>query len=178
MSETDTLEWSSDYSLTWSDFKAEYNPAIYEDSHSVIKYRFTWTVNSDAIDDDILFFIENIQLFTEFHPLLSWVRPTEANDVLLKHEQGTFDLAEKINRENLKNLQNNFYEKQFATRGKNDDQRKQFAKIDSGKMIVSEVKKLDELFEQQSQEYHKMTCFGQNIEKQSEYDLIFDKLRL
>ena len=165
MSETDTLEWSSDYSLTWSDFKAEYNPAIYEDSHSVIKYRFTWTVNSDAIDDDILFFIENIQLFTEFHPLLSWVRPTEANDVLLKHEQGTFDLAEKINRENLKNLQNNFYEKQFA-------------KIDSGKMIVSEVKKLDELFEQQSQEYHEMTDFGQNIEKQSEYDLIFDRLRL
>jgi len=47
LSETDTLEWSSDYSLTWSDFKAEYNPAIYEDSHSVIKYRFTWTVNSD-----------------------------------------------------------------------------------------------------------------------------------
>jgi len=97
---------------------------------------------------------------------------------LLKHEQGTFDLAEKINRENLKNLQNNFYEKQFATRGKNDDQRKQFAKIDSGKMIVSEVKKLDELFEQQSQEYHEMTDFGQNIEKQSEYDLIFDRLRL
>jgi hypothetical protein len=45
-------------------------------------------------------------------------------------------------------------------------------------MIVSEVKKLDELFEQQSQEYHEMTDFGQNIEKQSEYDLIFDKLRL
>ena len=165
MSDIDTLEWSSDYSLTWSDFKAEYNPAIYEDSHSVIKYRFTWTVNSDAIDDDILFFIENIQLFTEFHPLLSWVRPTEANDVLLKHEQGTFDLAEKINRENLKNLQNNFYEKQFA-------------KIDSGKMIVSEIKKLEELFEQQSQEYHEITNFGKNKEKQSEYNLIFDKLRL
>ena len=178
MSDTDTLEWSSDYSLTWSDFKAEYNPAIYEDSHSVMKYRFTWTVDSDEINDDIVFFIENIQLFTEFHPLLSWVRPTEANDELLKHEQGNFDLAEKINRENLKNLQNNFYEKQFATRGKNDDQRKQFAKIDSGKMIVSEITKLEELFEEQSQEYHEITSFGQNKEKQSEYNLIFDKLRL
>ena len=178
MSDTDTLEWSSDYSLTWSDFKAEYNPAIYEDSHSVMKYRFTWTVDSDEINDDIVFFIENIQLFTEFHPLLSWVRPTEANDELLKHEQGNFDLAEKINRENLKTLQNTFYEKQFETRGKNDDQRKQFAKVDSGKMIVSEITKLEELFEEQSQEYHEITSFGQNKEKQSEYNLIFDKLRL
>ena len=178
MSDTDTLEWSSDYFLNWSDFKAEHNPAIFEDSNSVIKYRFIWTINSDEIDDDILFSIENIQLFTEFHPLLSWVRPTQANNELLKHEQGYFDLAELINRENLKKLQNKFYEKQFPTRGKNEDQSKQFAKVDSGKMIVIEIEKLDDLLKQQSQVYHEQTSFGQNKEKQSEYDLLFDKLRM
>jgi len=178
LSDTDTIDWSSESSLSWTDFKAEHNPAIYEDSQSVIKYRFTWTVNSDKINDKILFFIENIQLFTEFHQLLSSVRISEANDELLKHEQGNFDLAELINRENLKNLQNIFYEQPCPTRGKNDDQRKQFAKEDSGKMIISEIKKLEELLEQQSKKYHEETSFGQNKEKQSEYDLKFEKLRI
>jgi len=178
LSDTNTLEWTSDFFLNWSDFKAEHNPAIYEDSHGVVKYRFTWTVDSDEINDDILFSIENIQLFTEFHPLLSWVRPSQANNELLKHEQGYFDLAESINRDNLKKLQNKFYEKQFPTRGKNDDQRKQFAKVDSGKMIVSEIEKLNDLLEQQSQVYHEQTDYGHNIKKQSEYDLLFKKLRM
>jgi len=178
LSDTNTLEWSSDFFLNWSDFKAEHNPATYEDSHSVVKYRFTWTVDSDEINDDILFSIENIQLFTEFHPLLSWVRPSQANDELLKHEQGYFDLAESINRDNLNKLQNKFYEKQFPTRGKNDDQSKQFAKVDSGKMIVSEIEKLNDLLEKQSQVYHEQTDYGHNKEKQSKYDLSFEKLRM
>jgi len=177
LSDTVTLEWSSDYLLSWTDFKAEHNPALFEDSKSVIKYRFTWTVNSEKINGDVLFFIENIQLFTEFHPLLSSVRLSEINNDLLKHEQGTFDLAELINRNNLKNLQDNFYQKQFPTRGQNEDQRKQFAKIDSGKMILSEVEKLEKLLEHQSQDYHEKTNYGQNKEKQSEFDVSFSKLR-
>ena len=74
-------------------------------------------------------------------------------------------------------LQNTFYEKQFPTRGKNDDQCKQFAKVDSGKMIVSEIEKLNDLLDKQSQVYHKQTDYGNNKEKQSEYDISFEKLR-
>jgi len=46
MSQNDVVVWSDNSSLTWSDFKAESNPASYEDSHCVIKYQFTWTINS------------------------------------------------------------------------------------------------------------------------------------
>ena len=88
MSENPTLVWSNDSFLRWSDFIAESNPAAFEDSHSFIKYRYTWTVNSDEMERQIIFFIENIQLSVEFHSVLSWVRLSQATDDLLKHEQG------------------------------------------------------------------------------------------
>ena len=178
MVETDFIEWSADHFLKWSDFKAEHHSAIFEDSHSTIKYRFTWTVNSDTLDGQIVFLIENITLFVEFHPLLSSVRNVYATDDLLKHEQGHFDLAELTKNENLEKLQNTFYKKEFLTRGKNEDQRKQFAKEDSGKMIASEIEILEKLLDKQHQKYDEDTNFGQNLEKESEYELIFNKLRL
>ncbi len=178
MSENNILVWSNDSFLRWSDFKAEPNSAAFEDSHSIIKYRYTWTVNSDKMGNQILFFIENIQLSVEFHSVLSWVRLSQANDDLLKHEQGHFDLAELIKRENLEKLKNKFHEKQFPTRGKNEEQRKQFAKQDSGKMIAEEVEKLEAILSQRRQEYDEQTNFGQNLEKQLEYNSIFDRLKL
>ena len=178
MSENNTLVWSNDSFLKWSDFNAESNSASFEDSHSVIKYRYTWIVNSDEMEHEIVFSIENIQLSVEFYPVLSWVRLSQSTDDLLKHEQGHFDLAELIKRENLEELKNEFHKKQFPTRGKNEEQRKQFAKEDSGKMIAEEVKKLDEILFQRRQEYDEKTTFGQNLEKQLECALIFDGLRL
>lgn len=177
MSENHVLEWSDDFFLKWSDFKAESNPAAFEDSHSVVKYRFTWMVSSDKIDDQIVFLINDVHIFVEFHPLLSWVRSSQSSDSLLKHEQGIFDLAELVRRKNLDALQDVFHKKQFLTRGKNEQQQKQFAKEDSGKMIAQEVEKLEKIYEKKRQEYVEKTDFGQNQEKQSEYDLMFEKLR-
>jgi len=178
MSENIILEWTRNLNLKWSDFKAESNPAVFEDAHSVVKYRFTWTVNSDKIDGQVVFLIEDIRIFVDFHPLLSWVRTSESTDDLLKHEQGIFDLAELVKRENIKKLQEIFYSKPFPTRGKNEEQRKQFAKEDSGKMIAKEVEKLEKIFLEKSKRYQDETNFGQNLESQYNYNLIFDQLRI
>ena len=177
MGEKTTLEWTTNFILSWTDFQAESNPAVFEDSHSVIKYRFTWIVNSEKVDEKIVFLIDDISLFVEFHPLLSWVRQSEANDSLLNHEQGNFDLAELIKHENIVNLQKQFYNKHFSTRGQNDEQRKQFAKEDSGKMINEQVEKLQNLFDERSQKYHNETNYGINLDVQSKYDLTFKQLR-
>ena len=177
MGEKTTLEWTPGSMLTWFDFQAESNPAVFEDSHSVIKYRFTWVVNSEKIGENIVFLIDDIALFVEFHPLLSWVRQSEASDSLLNHEQGNFDLAELVKRENIQNLKEQFYQKHFPTRGDNNEQRKQFAKEDSGEMIHKYVEKLQTLFDQRSQKYQNDTNHGGNLEEQSKYDLIFKQLR-
>ena len=178
MSTNDAIVWSRESFLTWSDFKAEPNSATYEDSHSSIKYRYTWTVDSDKVENQVVFLIENINIFTELHSFLSWVRMNQANNALLKHEQGHFDLAEMIKRDHLKKIQNIFYNKHFPTRGQNGEQRKQFAKEDSGKMIGREIENLERLLSQKRQEYDEKTEYGQNTEKQSEYDSMFKELRL
>jgi hypothetical protein len=177
MGENTALEWTPDFNLKWSDFQAESNPAIFEDSHSVIKYRFTWTVNSDKINGEIVFLIENIQIFTEFHPLLSWVRLSESEASLLNHEQVKFDLAELVKRENIVSLQDKFYNKHFPTRGQNEDQRKQYAKEDSGKMINKEVEKLQKLFDEKCLKYHDDTNYGQNLDEQSNYDVLVKQIK-
>ena len=178
MGEKTTLEWTPNFTLSWSDFQAESNPAIFEDSRSVIKYRFTWVVDSEKVDENIVFLINDITLFVEFHPLLSWVRQSESNESLLNHEQGNFDLAELIKRENIVNLQEQFYKKHFSTRGQNGEQQKQFAKEDSGKMINAQVEKLQNLFDERSQKYHDDTSYGKNLEVQSKYDLTFKQLHV
>ena len=176
MSEKGFVIWSADYNLKWSDFKAESNPAIFEDSHGVVKYGFTWLVNSDKLNDEVVFFIENIEISVEFHPLLSWVRTSEANDNLLKHEQGHFDLAEMIKRKHEKIFANKFYDIFFPTRGQNDAQRKQFAKEDSGRMISNEVLELNKIFLEKRKDYDIETDFGKKLDVQSKYDDLFEKL--
>ena len=177
MIEKEVIHWSDDIQLNVSNFMAEPNPGIFEDSHSVIKYGFTWVVNSEQLDDQVVFSVENIQLSVEFNPLLSWIRMSEFNDGLLQHEQGHFDLAEIVKRKHQKIFENEFYKKHFPTRGQNDAQRKQYAKEDSGKMISLKVEKLNLYLKEKRDEYDQETNYGKNISEQKKYDEIFSKLR-
>jgi len=185
----DVVFWSSDYCLNWSDFRAESNPAIYEDSHSFIKYGFTWMVDSDKLNENVVFLINDIKISVEFHPLyikisvefhplLSWVRESELTDNLLHHEQGHFDLAEMLKRDYEKILKNKFYDKSFPTRGQNEPQQKQFAKEDSSKMISIEIDKLSEILRKKRNEYDLETEYGNNTLNQSKFDEIFKKFKL
>lgn len=177
MSQNNIISWSKDCFLNWSNFQAESNPAAIEDAHSTIKYHITWTVNSDSVGNQIRFFIENVDLTAEFHPLLSWVRQPQATPQLLKHEQGHFDLAELLRPKITEQIQNVFAEKKFPTRGQNQEQQKQFAREDSGLMIAKEVEKWEKYLFEKQEEYDKQTNYGQIIEKQEEYDDTFKKLR-
>jgi hypothetical protein len=177
MSQITSISWSVDSLLTWSDFKAESNPASFEDAHSVIKYRYTWTINSENVGKQIMFFIENINLTTEFYPLLSWVRLSQATSNLLKHEQGHFDLAESLRPDIEKHIQNVFAGKKFPTRGQNQEQQKQFAREDSGLMIAKEVEKWEKILSEKQEEYDNLTNFGYNLKIQLDYDNMFNKLR-
>ena len=178
MSSNDIISWSHDYCLKWSDFKADANPAIYEDSHSFIKYGFTWIVDSDKLNENVVFLIKEIKVSVNFFPLLSWGRSSELSDALLRHEQGHFDLAEMLKRDYDKILENKFYDKVFSTRGQNEAQQKQFAKEDSSKLISIEINKLTEIFKERRIDYDMETEYGQNVLNQTKYDEIFKKFKL
>ena len=177
MSQSNVISWSADYFLKLSDFKADSNPAVFEDAYSTIKYGYTWTVNSDGVGDQIKFFIDNIVLTTEFYPLLSWVRQSQEITLLLKHEQGHFDLAEFLKLTITEHLEEVFKGKKFLTRGQNQEQQKQFARASSGLMIANEIEKWEKYLFDERQEYDAQTNYGHIMEKQQKYDDMFKKLR-
>ena len=177
MEDKDIIIWSKDYFLNWSDFKAESNPSSFEDSSSHVKYHHTWTVNSEMSDDTIYFLIDDIKLSTQFFRHLSWVRENQASLELLKHEQGHFDLAESLRPIITEEIQKEFKDKKFTTRGKNDEQRKQFAREDSKLMISKELEKWLNDLSQKRMKYDEETEFGHKLNKQNEYDKKFNELR-
>ena len=69
-----------------------------------------------------------------------------------------------------------FYHKVFETRGQNDAQRKQFAKLDSGKMISNELDELSLILAKKRKEYDVETEYGQNTKNQTNYTDIFKNL--
>jgi len=170
MENDDIITWSKNHLLKWSDFKAEVNPSIYEDSFSTIKYHHTWTVDSEIKDGKIYFLISNIQITTQFLRHLSWVRLQNASSDLLKHEQGHFDLAESLKSSFVKKIENKFKGVKFPTRGQNEEQRKQFAREDSGVMIIKELEQYFEILSNSRKKYDAETEFGQNFFRQKEYD--------
>lgn len=176
MSKKDLVVWSKDRFLSWSDFKAESNPAIFENSHSYIRYHCTWTVSSEKIGRQIWFYIENLQIHVHFHALLSWIRESEISDSLLLHEQGHFDLSETLRQENIERIQDIFYEKRFPTRGQNEEQRKQNAKEDSSILISQEIEKLEKILSKKRKEYDALTNFGDDQLEQQKFNQTFASL--
>jgi len=178
MENDDIISWSKDYFLKWSDFKADPNSAVYEDSFSNVKYHHTWTVESEMINDKIFFLISNIQLETQFLRHLSWVRLQNSSSDLLKHEQGHFDLSELMKSLFVERIKKKINGLKFPTRGQNEEQRKQFAREDSGLIITKELEKCFCILTDERKKYDQETEYGQNPSKQKEYDKKFEKLRI
>jgi hypothetical protein len=116
-------------------------------------------------------------LTTEFYPLLSWIRQSQETTLLLKHEQGHFDLAEFLKLAITEHIEDVFKGKKFLTRGQNQEQQKQFARASSGLMIANEIEKWEKYLFDERQEYDAQTNYGHIMEKQQKYDDMFKKLR-
>ena len=177
MDKDDILVWSKRYLLKEDDFKADSNPSVFEDASSKIKYHYTWTVNSDKQNDKIYFNIEDIKLETHFLKHLSWIREGQRSSEMLNHEQGHFDLAEQLREQIVDKIQKKLYGKNFPTRGQNEEQRKQFAREDSEKIIAKELENEFRKLEQIRKKYDTDTNFGQNLEIQKQFDQQFLELR-
>ena len=178
MDENDIIIWSPQKFLNWTDFKADPNPALYEDAFSKIRYGYTWTLNSEKMGKDVFFYIDKINLTAQFLKHLSWVREKLATDQLLRHQQGFFDLAEELRPKIIQLLEEKLVNKRYPTRGKNEEESKQYARESSEKLIRTELNTLyRETFLVEAKKYASYTEYGENTSKQEEYDNRFKKLR-
>jgi len=172
------ISWSKDYFLHWSDFQADVNLSAYEDSFSKITYHHTWVISSEMVNGDIFFLISEVKLETQFLKHLSWVRLQNASPTLLTHEQGHFDLAEFMKQYFEDQINKKFYGLKYSTRGKNEEQRRQFAREDSCLLIIKELEECFDNLAKERKKYDEETEFGKNISKQNEYDKKFRSLRM
>ena len=174
----DVIPWIPDRMLAWSDFKADPHPAKPEDAHSEIRYSPRWMVGSEQGEGHgaIYFVIEDLQISTEFWPVLSWARPL-CGSAELRHQQGHFDLGEIVLRTRLPEIRRSLYGRRFPTRGKNEEQRKQFARDDSARVIEYQIVALREDLALRQDEYNTTTRNGADAKAQSKYDSEFEALR-
>ena len=86
-----TIEWSRDYKLKWSDFKAEADTTILAFANTVYKIEILPT-NVSVDSNNHIQNYEALTAVAQFYTKLSWVY--EEDDNLLKHEQLHFDIAE------------------------------------------------------------------------------------
>lgn len=83
-SETEIKEWSKQSKLSWQDFKGKPNNS---GRAAISDCRISSKMKGKK--DSVLFIVESYFSITD-----SWVKHSEENDFLLKHEQGHFDINE------------------------------------------------------------------------------------
>ena len=121
-----------------------------------------------------------MQLDAIFIPSLSWVVKNiskKNSTLLLKHEQGHFDLAEEITRKSRSKTAKRYHNRTFISKGKNEEK----AKKDAIHQVIKIRNKIDgmlqkELKEQQT-EYESKTNHGLTKKTQEKYNKRFAKLR-
>lgn len=89
-SDTQTMSWTEDYKLTWSDFRGEPNYNTKAAAVTAAGLSFNYSVNKR--DNQIVGFKTNIS--ADFYPQHSWRKEEIINDYILSHEQLHFDITE------------------------------------------------------------------------------------
>ncbi len=95
----ETISWSADRPLQWSDFKGEYFKTQWAAANTVsgIGYEFS------TLEKDGRWYLD-IKVKCEFFPGKSWYRPALCDSVILRHERLHFDIAELFARKMRRRL--------------------------------------------------------------------------
>lgn len=92
--------WNPDKKLQWTDFKAppDYGSAYAATANTGISH--SYAINGKGYYDK-----ENSKVRAHFYPTLSWYRPSDSSETILRHEQAHFDITEIHARKLRKRIQ-------------------------------------------------------------------------
>jgi len=174
------LVWNKTRFLKWADFEKKPDSKSKASASSAIGFQSQPLIEHINTGYKFKFKIGNMQLDAIFIPSLSWVvkNLTKKNSaLLLKHEQGHFDLAEEITRKSRSRTAKRYHDRAFIANGKNEDK----AKKDAIYQVTKIRNKIDgilqkELKEQQTK-YESKTNHGLIKKTQDNYNKRFAKLR-
>lgn len=171
------IAWTPLARLDWRDFEAEPHPGEYRDAFASIKYGCIWTIEFREDGGESFFAIRNIRLTTQFVKNLSWVRPMAANDDLLEHVRGCFDLAEETRPRIESKLEDLFSDVWYPVRGTDEDDRKQRSMQDSRVVLTALAKAYDGIWVGRMSQYEDDTRYGESAQMQAKYNRRFADMR-
>jgi len=174
------LIWNKTRLLKWTDFEKKPDSKSKASASSAIGFQSQPLIEHIKDGIKFKFKIGDMQLHAIFIPSLSWVvkNLSKTNSVLLlKHEQGHFDLAEEITRKTKSNAAKRFYGRAFIANGKNENKAKKHAIY----QVTRIRKKIDDMLQKELKEqqtkYESVTNHGLIKGHQDKYNKRFEKLR-
>ncbi|MCE2509328.1 MAG: hypothetical protein J4G04_08610 [Nitrosopumilaceae archaeon] len=176
MAPDNITEWTPSARLEWSHFEADAHSGAYQDALASIRYDCNWVVESHKSGESLFFTIQNIRLITSLVRNLSWVRRGVADDALLAHMQGCFDLAEHLRPDMEEILAARFSQKRYPVRGSNEEERRQCSLQDS-RTALGHLDDIHQMLSSEIARYESDTEYGRNAKVQSKYDRMFEEMR-
>jgi len=172
--------WNKTQILKWSDFKKKPELEDKASASLAIGFESKPLIEHIATGSKFKFKIRDMQLHAIFIPDFSWVMKNVSekdSTLLLKHEQGHFDLAEEITRKTRIKITNRFQNRTFTVKGKNENNAKKNAILQVTKIRKEIEGELQKEFKDQETKYDDKTNHGLIIGHQQEYNKRFEKLR-
>lgn len=179
-SELPVIIWNKTRTLGWNDFKKKPNSNNKAAASSAIGFESRPIVEHLKAGCKFKFKIRDMQLHAVFIPEFSWVRKNileGGSKLLLKHEQGHFDLAEEITRKTRIKTTKRFRNRSFIVKGKNEDKAKKVAIVRVTRIRKKIDDRLQKELEREETKYDEKTNYGLIIKNQEKYDKRFEKLR-
>jgi hypothetical protein len=172
------ITWNKTRILKWNDFKKKHDPKDNASASAAIGFESKPIIDHIKTRNKFKFKIRDMHLYAVFIPDLSWVTKgiSRKNSILLlKHEQGHFDLAEEIIRKS--NKTNRFRNLSLIIDEKNEDKAIKCAVLQATKIRKKIEDKLQKEFERQETKYEDKTNHGLVTKYQEKYNERFEKLR-
>jgi len=172
--------WNKTRILKWIDFKKKPRIKAKASASSAIGFESKPIIEHIKVGSKFKFKIRDMQLHAVFIPDLSWVMKNLSErdgTLLLKHEQGHFDLGEEITRRIRTKTTNRFQNRSLIVKGKNKEKAKKDAILQVTKIRKEIEGKLQKEFKSQETKYDDKTNHGLIIEYQEKYNKRFKKLR-
>ncbi len=172
--------WDKNKNLKWTDFKKKSYSKVNAAAIAAIGFKSKPLIEYIRTGSKLKFKIREMELEAIFIPNFSWVTKNideKKRELLLKHEQGHFDLAEEITRKTRIKIINRFQNKVFSIKEKKFNDVKNDAVLQVNKIRKKIESELQNELESQETKYDKKTNHGLITVSQNKYNKRFKRLR-
>ena len=172
--------WSQTRNLKWSDFKKKSHFKSKASANSAIGFESEPIIDHIETGGKFKFRIIDLRVNAIFIPSFSWVSKTVLSrdrKLLLKHEQGHFDLAEELVRKSKEETYVFLRKKVFDVEGKNKSTAKNNTILQVTKIRKKIEDKLTKELKSEETTYDLKTNHGLIKLQQEKYNKRFKKLR-